>query len=975
LIKAFQHICGVILMLFTVFPGFGQSSNYVYTNYTIENGLPSNECYEVLQDSRGYMWFATDRGVARFDGYNFKVYQKEEGLGDPVIFHMQEDEQGRIWMGGLSNQMYVYYPKEDSIRAYAFNHLITEHSTHRLQYLKRFHKFRDTLYIGLKNEGILKISDEGTFRITPICDPIKHFIYTIDKRTWMIREEFGVLANFKNFNRLAILEEGKPCGDLADIILPFTDKSKRVNYYATKFDSSYYFYVAGNFYALDDSLRYLGARKKINHIGLTSDHEFVVSHEFKGGTLLYSDNDFTHADTLITDVSSTYFMEDRDKGFWICTLEEGVFYIPKLKAKYIDDIHKGEYFNNLILANDDKLLSTSFNGKIYSYDINQKRSRLISNEHRDIFFIEYDKDRDEIWFSHDTLKYIDSNGPHAMVIQHKELNLIMSSKDVFFQNGLLVFGTITRWGKIDLNSKDILSYSYYDNSDFLYPRINELYVEDSLIYFGTHRGLYILDGNDSYKKYFDDPVSIRIDKIKKLKGNVLLLGTKGHGIILFDQQNKSTLAKFDTKNGMSSNSIEDISIDSSGTVWLSTPKGLDELIFDEDWNIDVLRSYNMHNGMPSNLIYQSVTLKDAVYSATAVGVIRFEKPDRTDWSPKPILISRSDQKSFKTTTWEEEGSHGKFEVEYLTLNYVLAGNVQYRYRLNGQDWIETRKTSLRFSDLSPAKYFLELQSRNEEGIWSSSLEVPFNISPPFWKTWWFRLIAILLIVGMVYLFMNRRLQIRKKSQEIQAEIQRLEKLALRSQMNPHFIFNSLNSIQHFIMSNDKGEAMEYLSMFARLIRMTLNMANQECVKLEEEIELLEHYLELEKMRFDGRFDYSIEVDDIDKFNTLLPPMLIQPIVENAVVHGIRAKVDNGKIRVVFRYMADLILVEVYDNGPGFETKITADNTRKTYGLDVTRKRLELDSIAQKRNGRIAIERIDDHWTKVSLFIPYKYLKK
>jgi LytS/YehU family sensor histidine kinase len=207
-------------------------------------------------------------------------------------------------------------------------------------------------------------------------------------------------------------------------------------------------------------------------------------------------------------------------------------------------------------------------------------------------------------------------------------------------------------------------------------------------------------------------------------------------------------------------------------------------------------------------------------------------------------------------------------------------------------------------------------------------------------------------------------------ENIRAQMTKLEKAALKKQMNPHFIFNSLNSIQAYIMENEKILAMEYLSKFAMLIRMTLNAANEEKVSVQDEIRMLDHYLSLEKLRFQERFDYTIRIiDKIDSYSTFIPPMLIQPVAENAVIHGMKGKTGNGKILIEFRQTTNHLIVEVRDNGPGFEENIQNDIHRKAYGMEITRKRLLLDTRKNMPLGDLQIERTQEGWTCVRLIIP------
>lgn len=173
---------------------------------------------------------------------------------------------------------------------------------------------------------------------------------------------------------------------------------------------------------------------------------------------------------------------------------------------------------------------------------------------------------------------------------------------------------------------------------------------------------------------------------------------------------------------------------------------------------------------------------------------------------------------------------------------------------------------------------------------------------------------------------------------------KLERAALQAQMNPHFIFNCLNSIQNFILQNDTQKAVEFLSRFARLVRLNLNASVEGVISLEEEIKLLDNYLALEQERFDHRFDYQIEMEEgLEDMDLELPPMLIQPFVENAIVHGISKQEGQGKVQIKITKEQGHLLVKVQDNGTGHTTKPSANDSakHKSVGMSITRKRLGL----------------------------------
>ena len=237
-----------------------------------------------------------------------------------------------------------------------------------------------------------------------------------------------------------------------------------------------------------------------------------------------------------------------------------------------------------------------------------------------------------------------------------------------------------------------------------------------------------------------------------------------------------------------------------------------------------------------------------------------------------------------------------------------------------------------------------------------------NILPPWWDTWWSKSIGILILLLTGYRIYTYRTNQIIHDNKIQNQILELERSALQAQMNPHFIFNCLNSIQNYIVQSEKELAIQYLGRFASLIRSTLNASVAGKVIISEEINLLNNYLELEKLRFKNRFTFEILVDnELDIYSEELPPLLIQPYVENAILHGISKRKHGGIITVSFSKDADNLIVIIEDNGPGIDNlddDMTRSGLKKSFGMSITRNRLDLLSSHSGRNV-VEVENIND----------------
>lgn len=305
--------------------------------------------------------------------------------------------------------------------------------------------------------------------------------------------------------------------------------------------------------------------------------------------------------------------------------------------------------------------------------------------------------------------------------------------------------------------------------------------------------------------------------------------------------------------------------------------------------------------------------------------------------------------------------------QYKSLDHSLSGDITYKIRLNQKPWLETKSTAVNYASLNPGDYTFQVQAMNKDLIWSEPTVHTFTIKEPWWDALYLKFLSILFFSFSGFLVYKNRIRKIKEGNRIKSEITKLERSALQAQMNPHFIFNCLNSIQNYIMRNDKDMAMDYLGNFARLIRQYLNASNTDLVALEDEISMLDNYLRLEQMRFNHNFSYTFDINaGNDATSVKLPPMLIQPFVENAVLHGMSSLTSGGLIHIKFDRTPELLHIIVKDNGKGF-TSNNPDKLRTSLGVSITQKRLQYINDNKENNYNITT-RSDDNGTEINIVI-------
>ena len=355
-----------------------------------------------------------------------------------------------------------------------------------------------------------------------------------------------------------------------------------------------------------------------------------------------------------------------------------------------------------------------------------------------------------------------------------------------------------------------------------------------------------------------------------------------------------------------------------------------------------------------------------------------------NFSLDSLSVSNKNFSVFEKGNYDYSQNQFKF---YVNFNSVLCeSEALITYQLKGFDKqlqnIPFTQNVIDYKYLPPGDYNFELQAKYRN--YSSSLiNYSFIINKPFWQVWWFYVLIFFLGFWVIrFIFLYRINQLKRKNIEyskqlvLKANLVESELKALRSQMNPHFIFNSLNSIQDLILQKDTEASYDYIVLFSNLVRSALNYSNQSFIPIEEEIEFLQNYLKLEKLRFGSNFNYSIKYKKTKSFK--VPSLIIQPFVENALIHGLFHKHNEKKLVIDFSLKDEFLECTITDNGIGREKSQEIQkrqgNNHKSFALESIKKRLLI--LQEQYSTEIGYEIIDLYendnpkGTKVILKLPY-----
>ncbi|HVS95502.1 MAG TPA: histidine kinase, partial [Puia sp.] len=506
-------------------------------------------------------------------------------------------------------------------------------------------------------------------------------------------------------------------------------------------------------------------------------------------------------------------------------------------------------------------------------------------------------------------------------------------------------------------------------------------------YIGTLHGLWrIVKGRPPvFLGERDATLRNRISAMAEAADGVLWIASYDN--IVTGYANGKVIATISQKNGLIGNICHCLLLHGR-ELWIGTDKGLNRIRLDRPgYPISCLTS---RDGLSSDVVNSIYAIGSTVFVGTSAGLTYFDETKVQPGDECSLVltaaISAGRDRIGDTAHLVLPVGENRLRFEYAGISYRSAGDITYRYRMIGLDsaWKETRSDFVDYQVLPPGKYLFQLQAVNKFGISSGLFSLPVQADAPYWQRGWFDALLAAACILSIWLGVTLRIRrIRRRHEERERVAQRmaeLESTALQSQMNPHFIFNCLNSIQQYILDHEGLTANKYLTGFARIIRATLHNSSKAFIPLREEIDYLSTYLSLEKLRFKEKMDFTIEPDPgLDTNLYVIPPMLIQPFVENSMRHGLRHKTDGkGRILVRFSHLGNNLVVVVEDNGIG-RKRAAGYKTREhieyqSRGMSLTADRIRLINAKYNKSIQIEVADLEDgagrpSGTRVTLRFP------
>lgn len=943
------------------------AQNFYFRQIKPEDGLPSSIVYQFAQDSEGLLWMGTENGLCAYDGSKFQYYTIQDGLPSNTVYRLAIDKKDQKWLTTLANQPCVFADGKGTIPPWAdslyFSNFELSITSDSLIWL-----------LGIGPNGrqpLVIITPDGIHKTFSDIRPTFYQVVDVNGVNILWEGQRGVY----HFKRDSILKfvpnqfDGAPieCSRYGDDLLCFLVEGTPGRYKYKRLVQ-----LDPNTATIVKEFPVLEQYKfetEANCLLLDEDQNIWIGLR-TGLLLLRKEGESYHSQLLLEGVFVNRVFQDREGNIWIGTEGDACFLINSTEINTLVGATQKDRGAIRALTTDEagNIYIGYTDGSLAIYDARFQllRSQKLSTKR----IVDIQTDANQLWVASDieVIELMPSGLPRRRIPGSGAIKCLLSTADDLF-----VFSTRI----IQLNAQKEL-----EDQLRLGIRVYNAYSKnDSILWLGTAEGLYTYHRYSKVATLLHPAITSDVRAIVPGPDQEYWIATLGQGVLVWKAG--EIIQRFNQADQLSSDICNDLILDDH-YAWVGTNMGLSKI----DLKTHEIEIFGVEDGLSSREVNYLTLSGSNILAATAENLNIIPRTIQKNVAP-PLLHWGMVKVGADTLpiadVFRVPYDQKNLFVSFRGISYRNLGNITYAYQMEGLDpnWIETRSPFANWSGIPSGVYTLRLKARGGNALWSEEKQIEFTFEAPFWERKSFKLAAVLLIIAMVGLGLWLYVRNLKQKNAIQRRIQDLQLTAMRAQMNPHFMFNALSSIQEFINRIDLESANLYLSQFASLVRSILNNSTKSRISLAEETEQLELYLMLENLRFKEAISFSISIDPpLEKEATLIPSMLIQPFVENALLHGLFHKEGDKRLAVRFKpFDEQTLLCSIQDSGIG-RAAAAQINQRKTYkgeakGIAVTRDRLAL--LNEPNNKEIVISFEDlydpiDHsplGTQVNLLIPFK----
>lgn len=910
-----SYIVSFILLILFNSSLFGQELTPVFENIT--DGLPSTEVHDMFQDSLGYMWFATDRGICRYDGENFIKIETGSDLKSPVVFKFFKQSETRIWIVSGHGLLYWFNPYEANIKfiAHSMNKELSSYGNYSVfsRSISRMQFDSDDIYLfSRRNIGYILLTNEK----------VEYFGVKNKQDGLSFNIEFKIVKNhyYTSF-------EKKKSGD--DNYINY--QKTKINLSLDKLPNQYWDFGISCFLKDNETqLIAIGDRLIYQKNGVSSEAQLpsrilsMVSIEgsyfvgtfngiFKLNKQLEIENHF-----LKGEVVTKVFTND-SQMMWVATLQNGIYLSIDLRINEVLSANKRSITKILKVDSHLGLYNNVLEDVIF-LNSKFKSSKVYSGVYENSFSVKSS--------AFDLSEFLGSKrqytSPHTDQMKGKYL--------------------LGKYDNFDFVLADKILYRVKNQKldvHFIFEEKQQVnfscQIDSSNLIIGSNLGLFHFTPNThEFTKFHPTTTDNKVFNSFCTLGDLKLFGTN-KGVFCLDNE------EFFLLPNSVDEAIRGFSSTEEGIVYAYSDKNVFR-IYQEDENIK-FEKVDFQVAKKEVRIISVEIFKNQLWIATKKGLFVTKSQPKKQSRVDPFYVFCSDSvfvgdKEISLKSDIELYSEDAFKLYFNIISYDknIARNLEYS--VDSKVWFEMNKNSLSIANLPPGEYTLKVRS----------IEVPekmlftreFKVLKHFYQKGVFLILCIIALAVVGYFILKKVIQNRERKDKEELEKLNLELKLLTSKMNPHFTFNTINSIQHSIMKSDKRSAIQYLSEFALLMRKSLDFSMAERIFLQDEKEFLELYVKMENKRFDSNFTLKFEVDSDYVMNSKkIPSMLIQPLVENVILHADYQENEEKMIYVKVKYSEAYYLIQVIDYGVGKVEKKAHLDKHKSYGLEILKSRVKM----------------------------------
>lgn len=981
----------LFVFLFTLSFCSVQGQKFVFLNYNVDDGLAHSQVRSLFQDKNGVLWVGSLGGVSKYDGQGFTNFSTDDGLVNNDVRAIEQLANGDLIFGSVGG-VAIYNGR--AFTAYKFSESWKSAS------INKFYCSGDSILIcsekGLMSYRNNKVSYFPTF--LPKDDMNLKSITKVEEGFLFLTKNSLYLWNYDGFK--PVLSAAQVSEQLNEEPSSFMDMviDAEGRIYISTAAIGLIEYVDGNIDNL--SIKEGMVSNVLGNVYLDDRQDIMVCS--KNGLSHIKENEiysFTEKNGLeFSDVKAV--LKDSEGRFWIGTNGGGLFKFTGYSFTYFNQ--DDGLSSDVVMT-----INSSENGEMGFGTFDEGVSIAQANEWNYLSGDELKNNK--IWTSTTDGKgrvWYGSSGGINVIENGKSIRSIAKEEGLDYSKVTFLFhdeNSDVIWAGTSRGLNKIIGDSVVQMTEFLGSRIRSIEKKGNALFLGSRQGLW------KYEKDTFELIDIgqtTEDKtvycIKSLD-SVLWVGAKT-GLFRVTETSAQEIL---LSSNFSSKTINFLESDPDGNIWAGTNLGL----FKISPELEV-ESFTKQDGLVSLETNLNSVFSDEENlwfgTSKALQRLNFKELKQAETLNPPSVVLKEVRLNLEKTIWSKEITHfmpssnipispavkhrdNNFSFRFHAKSIEEASNLRYQYMLEGFDenWQPiTEEASATYTNLPFKSFKFKVRAKRLSQDWGEPLYYDFSITPPFWQTWWFILVAVLAGSYLSFsIFQYRRKNLitalEKEKFEIKSKMLALEQQSLNSSMNRHFIFNALNSIQYYINRQDRLSANRYLSSFAKLIRKNLDSSQVNFTTLSDELERLGLYLEIENMRFKDKFEYEINIaESVDEEVVKIPSMLLQPFLENSIWHGILPQEKKGKISVdIDKNELGQMEIRIKDNGIGIHTSQAQKNGKAEHisqGMNITSGRIELlQKITTEKVTLIGPFEMKNEWgevlgTQVTIKLPMEY---